>query len=369
MKIVKAHWGRLRIPLRVPFKTALRTVDQVDDCVLRLSTDNGRHGYGSAAATARITGETHGSIEAAWQEHLLPTLGGLDVRDWHAGVLSIQRAMAFNGSAKAAVECALLDLAAQAAGVPLCGLFGGTCGVIYTDITISANPIEQMLRDVDHALKAGYRTLKIKLGSDPLGDPDRIAEIARRIGPDVALRLDVNQAWNAQQTVSIMRQIESSGINAQLIEQPVPADAIDALAFIRARIATPLLADESVFNARELLALKTREAADLVNIKLLKCGGPLQAIKLAELAETLGYRALIGCMLESPIGVAAAAHVAMARPQVIVHADLDAPALALSNPVQSNVRFMGPRIDVGNAPGLGIEKIEGWVPSQQMTLA
>jgi len=147
MKITDIRFGMLRVPLKTPFKTALRTVDKVEDIVVMVHTDDGRVGYGEAPATAVITGDTHGSIVDAIRHYIAPRLIGQDIADLNRITKLVQGSMEKNTSAKAAVEIAVYDLWGQLYDAPLYKLLGGGDPVITTDITISVDYIDKMVAD------------------------------------------------------------------------------------------------------------------------------------------------------------------------------------------------------------------------------
>ena len=166
MKITAIELGMLRVPLKTPFKTALRTVETVEDVVVLIRTDTGHTGYGEAPATAVITGDTHGSIIEAIRHFIAPRLIGQDVVNLNHLCTLVQTAMERNTSAKAAVEIALYDLWAQLHGAPLYQMLGGGDPVITTDITISVDYIDKMVADSLSAIERGFESLKIKVGKD-----------------------------------------------------------------------------------------------------------------------------------------------------------------------------------------------------------
>ena len=172
------------------------------------------------------------------------------------------------------------------------------------------------------------------------------------------IRLDANQGWTPKQTVSVLRALEDSGVRLELLEQPVRGDDIEGMKYVTERIHTPVMADESSFGPKEAFELIRTRAADIINIKLMKTGGISNAIKIADIAGIYGMSCMIGCMLESSIGVAAAAHVAVAKSSVITKVDLDAPALGKYDPVTSGVLFNNSEIKITDLPGLGISKID-----------
>ncbi|MGY3229416.1 o-succinylbenzoate synthase [Luteibacter sp. HA06] len=359
MKITDITLGMLRVPLKTPFKTALRTVEQVEDIVVMLHTDDGRIGYGEAPPTAAITGETHGSIIHAIRHHIGPRVIGEDITDLNRVVVLIQRAIAANNSAKAAVEIAVYDLWAQMHRAPLYSLLGGGVPTLTTDVTISVNEVDVMVADALAAVEEGYTALKIKLGKDIATDVARVRAVHDAVDGRAILRLDANQGWNAKDAVRVLTLLENAAVPLDLVEQPVPAHDLEGMRYITERVNTPVMADESVFSPRDVTELIRLRAADIINIKLMKAGGITGALRITDIAAAHGIPCMMGCMMESSISVAAAVHVTIARADVITRIDLDGPSLCTFDPAEGNVRFDGPRITVGDAPGLGIRNLRG----------
>ncbi|MFT3761594.1 MAG: dipeptide epimerase [Pseudoxanthomonas sp.] len=359
MKITDIRLGMLRVPLKTPFKTALRSVDTIEDIVVVMHTDDGRVGYGEAPATAVITGDTHGSIIEAIDKIIRPRLIGEDIANLNRVTGLIQSSMERNTSAKAAVEIAVYDLWAQLYDAPLYKLLGGGDPVVTTDITISVDYIDKMVADSISAVERGFESLKIKVGKDIGLDVERVKAIHAAVEGRALLRIDANQGWTAKQAVIAMHQLEDAGVEMELLEQPVKARDIDGLKYVTDRVHTPVMADESVFGPAEVVDLIKLRAADIINIKLMKTGGLSNAIRIADIAALYGVDCMIGCMLESSISVAAAAHLGVAKAGAITMADLDGPSLGQYNPVEGGVVFDESEISITDAPGLGIREIRG----------
>ncbi|WP_282297585.1 MULTISPECIES: dipeptide epimerase [unclassified Stenotrophomonas] len=359
MKITDIELGMLRVPLKTPFKTALRTVDTVEDVVVLIRTDSGHTGYGEAPATAVITGDTHGSIIEAIDRFIKPRLIGQDVANLNRNCALVQSSLERNTSAKAAVEIALYDLWAQLHDAPLYQMLGGGDPVITTDITISVDYIDKMVADSLSAIDRGFESLKIKVGKDIGLDVERVKAIHAAVQGRALLRLDANQGWTAKQAVQAMRTLEEAGVVLELLEQPVKAADISGLKYVTDRVNTPVMADESVFNPGQVFDLIQQRAADIINIKLMKTGGLSNAIRIADIAAIYGVPCMIGCMIESSISVAAAVHLAVAKSDVITKVDLDGPSLGRFNPVTGGVHFNESEITISDAPGLGITDVQG----------
>ena len=223
MKITEIRLAMLRVPLRTPFKTALRTVEVVEDIVVSVHTDTGHIGYGEAPPTAVITGDTHGSIVAAIRQHIAPCLIGADIADLNRNTRLVQTALEKNSSAKAAVEIALYDLFGQLYEAPLYRMLGGGDPVLTTDITISVDGIDKMVADSMDALRRGFDALKVKVGKDIDVDIQRVQAIYAAVDGRARLRLDANQGWTPKQAVFAIRTLEDAGVRLELVEQPVQA--------------------------------------------------------------------------------------------------------------------------------------------------
>ncbi|MDG2519481.1 dipeptide epimerase [Lysobacter soli] len=359
MKITQIRFGMLRVPLKTPFKTALRTVEAIEDIIVCVHTDTGHVGYGEAPATAVITGDTHGSIVEAINKFIAPRLIGQAIANLNRITQLIQTALEKNTSAKAAVEIAVYDLFGQLYGVPLYKMLGGGDPVITTDITISVDYIEKMVADSLSAVDRGFESLKIKVGKDIGVDIERVKAIYAAVEGRALLRLDANQGWTAKQAVHAINMLEDAGVRLELVEQPVKAQDLDGMKYVTERVHTPIMADESVFGPKEVIDLIRMRAADIINIKLMKTGGLSNAIRIADIAALYEVECMIGCMLESSISVAAAVHLAVAKSNAITKVDLDGPSLSAFNPVDGGVLFNESEISVTDAPGLGIREIRG----------
>ncbi len=362
MKITDIRFGTLRVPLHTPFKTALRTIDSIEDIVVMVSTDCGHVGYGEAPATAVITGDTRGSIVEAIRHYIWPRVVGQNIADLNRITQLIQTALERNSSAKAAVEIAIYDLWGQLYGAPLYRLLGGGHPRITTDITISVDYIDKMVADSVAAVERGFEALKIKVGKDIGVDIERVKAIYAAVEGRALLRLDANQGWSAKQAVHAVQTLEDAGVQLELVEQPVKAHDLNGMKYVTERVNTPIMADESVFGPTEVVQLIRMRAADIINIKLMKTGGISNAIRIADIAAMYGVECMIGCMLETGISVAAAVHVAVAKSDAITKIDLDGPSLCAVNPIEGGVYFNGSEISVPETAGLGIREIRGLEP-------
>jgi o-succinylbenzoate synthase len=353
MKIKNIRTQILRANLKNPFVTALRRVDVLCDLVVIIEMDTGIIGYGEGASTPVITGETLGSMEACIS-YIRPHLLGLELEDFETILHRVHHLILHNTTAKSALEIALYDIKAQSLKQPLYKMLGGTKREFSTDITISMGSIEEMTKASMEAIHLGYTALKIKIGDNADKDIARIQAIHALIPKDISLRLDANQGWTAKESVKVLNALEQKDIIAEFIEQPVKASDIKGLKYIKERVQTPVLADESIFSVADARYILELEAVDYINIKLAKTAGITQALKLADLAQEFETKCMIGCMLEGPIAVTAGVHLASAKADIISMIDLDAVSLLASHPVQTATIFDESRILLSEEYGLGL---------------
>ena len=358
MKITEIRLGKISVPLRVPFKTALRTVNSVEDIIVEVHTDTGHIGYGEAPPTGAITGDTTGAIIGAFRDHIIKTMIGRDIDDLEETLEALQNCIVGNTSAKAAMDMAIYDLFGQAHGTPLYKLLGGRRDKIITDITISVNSPEEMAHDALVALDRGYDTLKIKVGVSPELDVARLTAVRQAIGNRARIRIDANTAWTPKQAVRLLNQMQEKGLDIEFVEQPVKGYDFEGLKYVTQRSYVPVMADESVFSPRDAVTLMQMGACDLLNIKLMKCGGLHNALKIVSAAEVYGVECMLGCMLEAKISVNAAVHLACGK-GIITKIDLDGPVLCSEDPIIGGSVFHEREISVSKDPGLGIKGIDG----------
>lgn len=350
MRIVDYRIGTIEIPLNKPFVTALRRVETVSSLLLEIRTDNGLVGRGSSAETRVITGDTQAGIIQAIRV-ILEALEGEDLFGYNRVFDRIGQALIGNTSGKAAVDMAVHDVLAQAAGMPLYRYLGGSSGGIRTDMTISIGDPEQMVSDAMEAYSKGFRSLKIKLGEDPNKDYVRMANLFKHLGNKVTYRIDANQGWRPKEAVWLIGELEQLGIGMELVEQPVHYRDFDGLKFVTDRVNIPILADESVFSFEEAQRLIHHRAADMLNIKLMKTGGIHAATMIARLAQTYRIPCMIGSMMESPISLHAAIHFGLSQKSVQFY-DLDVPSMYDPSDFVSAFTY-GPEIMVSDDGGLG----------------
>ena len=347
---------RLTTPLHTPFVTALRRTTTTDTVVVRVVDSDGVTGWGEAPQVWQVTGESLAGAQACVDGPLAAVVVGRDPDDLAGLCRSVAGAVAANHGAKAAVDVALHDLVARRRGVSLPVLLGGTTLRVPTDVTLAAGDAEALAGTARARVADGFPVLKMKVGTDAATDVGRVRAVRAAVGPDTRIRLDANQGWTPRDAVRVISALEDAGLDVELVEQPVPAADLDGMAWVTDRVGTPVMADESVYGVRDLVEVIRRRSADLVNVKLAKCGGLRVAGTLLELARAQGMGTIVGSMMETHIGVAAAASLVAAHGTSAV-SDLDAAWWATASPVVGGMTYDGATVVLPDAPGLGIEDL------------
>lgn len=361
MKIVAVRTHRLRLLLREPFVTALRSTTEIDTLIVEIESDDGVRGFGECPQVWQVTGESVVGAEACVTGPLRSRLLGADPADTVELLRSIRQAVAGNGGAKAAIDVAVHDLVARAAGLPLVQLLGGRQREIRTDASLSVGDPATMAASATERIHAGFRSLKLKVGSRS-DDIETVLAVRRAVGPDVHIRIDANQGWTVGESIRTIRALEDAGADIEFVEQPIIAHDYSGLARVSAAVDTPVMADESIYRVPDLIELIRRSAVDLINVKLAKCGGLAVGKTLLECAREAGIGTMVGSMMESAVGVSAAACLAAAVGTTVI-ADLDA-AWWLRQPVDGLTYDSG-ILRLSDRPGLGIEDITDLYPQPQ----
>ena len=327
---------------RTPFVIARGGASEWRLVWVRVIDDDGANGWGEAAPS-RFYGETTETVIAVL-DRLRAVLGQANPWSLEAIEAEMHKTIRFNAAAKSAVSAALHDLAAKRLGVPLYRMLGlDPAGAPQSSYTIPITTDDDGLRRaLDDA--APYPVLKVKLGGPR--DADTIAGV-RAAAPEKILRVDANAAWTPKHALHMIDVLLDYDV--EFVEQPVAAHDVDGLRFVRERSPLPIIADESCLVASDVPRLAG--AVDGINIKLAKCGGLREALRLVAAARAHDMAVMAGCMVETSLGISAAAHLA----PLLDYADLDGAALLANDPFVGASIADG-RITLPDTPGLGVRR-------------
>jgi L-Ala-D/L-Glu epimerase len=351
---------RVAVPLRQTFTTAVRSADVLETVIVEARDGDGRRGWGEAPISV-VTKTTSSAVVASVEGPLQGLLAGAGAGDLDHALALVEQSRE-PSAARTAVDCALHDLAAQQAGLPLAAFLAGSSTAVrparvLTDMTLSVGDAEALAATAVRHVAEGFDCLKIKLDAshDALA---AMRAVRAAVGPATVLRVDANQAFTAEQAIALIRGFEDVGIGIELVEQPVAAADWTGLAKVGAAVETPIMADESVWTCADLDILLAHKAAPLVNIKLAKTGGLRHARRLADRAADAGLGVVVGCMLESTVGIGAAAAfattLAAGAGPVSGAQDLDGGLWLAASPVRGGARYSAAEILLPQAPGQGI---------------
>ncbi len=301
----------LEAPFREPFVMSSFVLERGSHAVVTVRTREGVTGTGAVAALPAITGETAAQIAAA-VEFLRAGLLGLPLADLAELHARMNAALYGNPSAKAAIDFAVHDALGKALGVPVSALLGGSRRrAVRCTWIVGAKPLERTLAEVRAAHADGFRTFKLKVGRDDAADIERVRAVREAMGDAIAIRVDVNAGYTPERAARTFDALAAS--NLELIEQPLARNDLRGHRRLRDRLRVPIMLDESVSSAHDVIAIAEAEAADLIYIKPAKAGGLYPARAIADTAHAAGLDVVVGGNVELPAGCAANLHFAAAR--------------------------------------------------------
>lgn len=325
-----------------PFGIARGTQSAYRRVWVKLKDGDGAEGWGEADPSAYY-GETADTVVAALK-HMEPLLKDADPFALEATEQKLFLGLKGNAAARCAVSAALHDLVGKKLGVPLWKLWGlDPARAPLSSFTIGIDTIDVIKRKVKEA--DPYPVLKIKVGTP---DDRRILAAVREV-TDKPIRVDANAGWTAKQCIARLPLLEEMGV--ELIEQPLPPDDLEGLALVRSQSRLPIFADESCKVASDVARLARAGAVDGINIKLAKCGSLREALRMIAVARANHMQVMVGCMIESSLGITAAAHFTPLLDVV----DLDGAALLKHDPF-AGAAIPGGKVTLPTGPGLGVTK-------------
>lgn len=342
----------LDLPLREPFEIALGVQKSAKNLLVRIETGDGVVGVGEGSPLAPVTGETRESaVQIAHAAGELIT--GESLGDYRHLIETVRETFPGNGAALMAIEIAILDAYCRYHELPLAALFGGEPTAIRTDMTVPIVEPSVAAQRARDAVERGYNRIKIKCGVAVDESIKRVTAVADAV-PDATLTVDANQGFSPAETEQFAEAVGEAGVTLAMIEQPVAASDVHGMADIRSALTVPIGADEAVFTPADAMTICRNDAADVLNLKLAK-SGLLDNAAIAAVARAADREVMIGCMLESAVGVHASAHLVSGLGGVS-HVDLDANRL-LADDVRA--AKTGPEIDL-EGPGHGVDPYVVW---------
>jgi L-alanine-DL-glutamate epimerase-like enolase superfamily enzyme len=280
---------------------------------------------------------------------------GFDARRRDLATAVLERLLPQSPTARCAIDIALHDLAGRTSGLPVWALLGGSKSTVQISRVVSMREPERMAADARTHVANGFETVKLKVGQkdDVAMDIERVRQVRAAIGPEIGIKIDVNQGWvDAETATGAMTAMQEFA--PDYIEQPVSQNDLPALAEARKRSGVRTMVDEACHGPADMLRVVALEAADLVNIKLMKTGGLYSALAVDAIARAGGIGSQIGTMVESSIASAAGLHFAASRGNVQT-VEMGGPIMLAEDIGTTRSWYDAHTITVPDAPGLGIE--------------
>lgn len=323
--------------------------------VLKLLGEDGAFGLADSVTSIPFGYEDVGTMMYIIKHYLFPAIEGMDSFDLEAIETKMGQATPGHPMAKAAINIALYDLNAKLLGLPLYQLLGGK---YYENVStvgsVGISNTERMVREAHDFVQKGCKTVKMKIGTTPQTDLERVREVRNVIGADVDFRVDANQGCNLSEYMPVFRKMEAYDL--EFLEQPLPVWDLDGYQKLCAALDMPVLIDEGVYTPHDLITLIKLEAVDAVNIKILKTGltGGKQ---IAAIAESAGLPCLVGSMFETGIGTAASIHFAASTRNVTHTSECGFPTVLKEDVIEEDIYSDLPASycwDVPEGMGLGV---------------
>jgi len=365
LKIERIELFKVQLELVQPFVISLGPQYVAQNVFVRMVAEGGLEGWGECSPCLHINGESVDTCYIVGQ-YLARVLRGMDALDIAACTHAMNRVIVRNESIKSAFDMALYDLAARKAQMPLYRFLGGARNKpIATDMTVGLGDVKKMASEALDYKKAGFPTIKVKLGTTKTEDVARIKAIREAVGMELPLRVDANQGWDVPVAIETLQALEQYDI--EHCEEPIPRWKFMELASVRKATRIKIMADESCFDQHDAGRLAKLQAVDYFNIKLGKSAGLFNAMQMLKVAEEHQIHLQVGCFMESRLAITALVHYSYCS-DLIVHYDLDAPLMLKEDPVDGGMVFKeNGVVEIDDSPGLGarlkpqyIEKAEKW---------
>jgi L-Ala-D/L-Glu epimerase len=338
-----------------PYTIAFKTIDEVLNAFVEIELENGTTGIGAANPSEYVTGENFDQCKAALEEKNIQFLVGRDICEIHQLTFEVWQKLPVNPAARAALDIALYDAFTKFLGVPLVKYLGQKIYSLPTSNTIGIKNVEETLKEAQEYGERGFKVLKVKLGKDLSEDIERIVKLREKFGKKFVIRIDANQGYDSAKTIEFYN--KTKHLDVELIEQPLPAKAVEEMRKLPDEIRKIIAADESLLTPKSALALvKPPLATGIFNIKLMKCGGISQGLKIADIGLHEGVDLFWGCNDESIVSITAALHLAFSCSNT-KYIDLDGSLDLARDVVKGGFILKDGIMTCSDKPGLGVERI------------
>lgn len=338
-----------------PYTIAFKTVDEVLNAFVEVTLENGVTGMGAGNPSEYVTGENLDQTLVTLNEQSIEFLIGRNILELNNLLFEIWQKFKPSPAARAALDIALHDALTKHLGIPLVKFLGQKIKSMPTSNTIGIKNVEETLKEAEDYGNRGFKALKVKIGKNLEEDIERLVKLRERFGSRFFIRIDANQGYTLAQTLEFYNRTKNLSI--ELIEQPLPAHAIDEIRKLPEEVKEKIAADESLLSPADALELiKPPRAVGIFNIKLMKCGGVNEGLKIADMGLRAGIDIFWGCNDESIISITAALHAAFACSNTR-YIDLDGSLDLAQDIVKGGFILKDGMMQCSELPGLGLERL------------
>jgi L-Ala-D/L-Glu epimerase len=354
IKTIRSY-GR-NLALSKPYSIAGYTFSEVENVFLEIELENGIIGIGAASPAEEVVGETCTQTLQNLQTDFVQNLIGRDIRHFRQLIYETNHAFSNFPGTQAALDIALHDAFGQYLGIPIVEFYGQKIKTLSTSVTIGIMSVAETLNEAEAYRKLGFKVLKVKTGENWQEDAERILKLNERYQNQFKIRVDANQGYSLEDLKNFL--VVTKSVNLELIEQPLPVGDEHELLKLNVKTRKLLVADESLKDARYTLQFSQEpQLFGIFNVKLMKCGGILNAFEIANIAQQADIELFWGCNDESIVSITAALHTAFACPTT-KYLDLDGSFDLAEDVVKGGFVLENGYLRLNGKPGLGVKMIE-----------
>ncbi len=318
MKITNASVFSISVPKKSAFAVAYAVRVAAESLIVKLETDTGLIGFGEAVPVKEVTGEDKNQVYIKLKE-FCSLLNGCDLSEHPAIMLKAESFLKDMPSACSALDSAFWDLTGQTQNKPLYQIWGGAKEYCLASQSLGILSLEETLSETKKYVEQGITHLKYKIGLDKEADLKRIKQVRDQF-PNITIYLDANQGYSVHEAMFVTESLADYKI--EFMEQPVAKEDLKGLITVARHSPFAIVADEAIQGMESLDKLLALGTIPMINIKLMKCGGPSKALKMIQKANEYNIKCMIGCMIETRLGITTGLHVAQASNNVY-YIDLD----------------------------------------------
>lgn len=356
MKIKSIDVWKMNLGNTRPYTIAFKTVDDVDSVFVKITLENGTYGLGAGNPSQQVVGESLTDTLNTLSENNLDFLINRDIREFYTLLDEVLTKFPKTPAARAALDIALHDAFTKHLGIPLAVFLGQKIKSLATSVTIGIKNVSDTLEEATEYYDMGFRVLKVKTGSDVEEDIARIKKLREKFRNEFTIRVDANQGYDMAALTHFYESTLTDQI--ELIEQPLPAKAIDTMKEVPDPIKRIVAADESLLTPAQAFSLASPPAASgIFNIKLMKSGGIHPGRQIATIAQASGTELMWGCNDESAISISAALHTSLCFSNT-KYIDLDGSLDLVQDAVEGGFTISKGWMSITDQPGLGVKLLQ-----------